>query len=308
MTRRERRTFNRWITTTTAAVAVFGLAALALAQEAEPMPNGPAKTSAMNKKMPQDADFKMAPRWQKATDLMDKKVTNPAGENLGEIEDIVVDPNSGRILYGVVSFGGFLGMGEKFFAVPWQSLELAGDNKAFTFDVDKDRLKKAPSFDKSHWPNFADEQWATNTYKYYNQTPYWQVETNNSSADYRARWNQRATGWQKCSDLCGKRVSDARTEETGKLNDCVIDPDGGRILYGVVFFRDKYFAIPWNVFTLPSDAKQLVLSVTKSQLKDSVSFGKDNWPNMADEQWASDTFAYYKIDPYWINKDVSDQQ
>jgi len=230
---------------------------------------------------------------------MGKKVVSANNESLGEIKDIVVDANSGRILYGVLEFGGFLGMGDKLFAIPWQSLELAGDDKAFSLNVDKDRLKAAPGFDKKQWPDFADEQWATTTYKFYNVTPYWvsQADADKASAHY--RWNQRPTAWQKASDLSGKGVVDAQKQDIGTLSDLAIDPDCGRILYGVLSFNDKFFAIPWSALTLAPDAKTLALNVNKDQLKDPVSFGKNNWPNITDPRWATETHSYYHVQPYW---------
>jgi sporulation protein YlmC with PRC-barrel domain len=255
------------------------------------------------------ADFAMARRWQKATDLKGKKVTNAAGEDLGQIEDVVADANSGRILYGVLSFGGLLGMGDKLFAIPWPSMRLSGDRKAFVLNVEKDRLTNAPGFAKDRWPNFADEQFGTTTYKYYDQTPYWLSQTGgvqlaaDSSGgtpdNYRDRWNLRATAWQKTSDLCGKKVRSTQTDDVGKLSDLAIDPDSGRVLYGILSFRDKLFAIPWNALSLNSDAQHFVLSADKEQLTDTVSFSKDNWPNLVDRRWATETYVYYGIQPYW---------
>jgi sporulation protein YlmC with PRC-barrel domain len=254
-------------------------------------------------------DFAMARGWQKATDLTGKKVTNDANEDLGKIEDIVVDANSGRILYGVLSFGGVLGMGDKLFAIPWQSLPLAGDAKAFVLNVEKDRLKSASSFDKKQWPNFADEHFSTTTFQYYSHTPYWhsqkgdvrQVADNDGLAatSYRERWNQRTTVWQKASDLCGKDVRNSQNEDLGKISDLAIDPQGGRVLYGILSSRGKLFAIPWSALSLSADSKQFALNVSKDQLKDTVSFGKDNWPDMADQRWANETYAYYNVQPYW---------
>jgi sporulation protein YlmC with PRC-barrel domain len=283
----------------TAAMAVLAITGLAIGQENKPV-------TTIVKVSSNDNDFKMAPRWQKSTDLINRKVTNSGGENLGKLEEIVVDSNSGRILYGVLSFGGFAGMGDKLFAIPWQSLQLAADSNAFTLNVDKDRLKSAPGFDKNHWPNFADEQWATTTYKYYNQTPYWLSQTDNTADTYRDRWNHRAIAWQKVSDLNGKRVVDAKNEETGKLRDCIIDADGGRIIYGLVSIHDKNFSVPWIALTLSKDARQLALNVNKDQFTDSISFGKDNWPNMADESWANKTYVYYKVQPYWTTVVVTE--
>lgn len=75
--------------------------------------------------------------------------------------------------YAVLSFGGFLGVGDKLFAVPWHALELDPDNKCFVLDVEKDRLKNAPGFDKDHWPSMADERWATDLHAHYGSRPYW---------------------------------------------------------------------------------------------------------------------------------------
>jgi len=255
------------------------------------------------------ADFAMARRWQKATDLKGKKVTNAAGEDLGQIEDIVTDASSGRILYGVLSFGGLLGVGDKLFAIPWSSMPLSGDSKAFVLNVEKDRLKNASGFAKDRWPNFADEQFATTTYQFYGQTPYWQSQRGDvqlvadggggAPDNYRDRWNLPTTAWQKTSDLCGKKVRSTQTDDVGTLSDLAIDPDSGRVMYGILSFRGKLFAIPWTALTLNSDAQHFVLSADKEQLTDAVSFSKDTWPNLVDRRWATETYVYYGIQPYW---------
>ena len=101
-------------------------------------------------------------------------VENPQGQNLGDIKDIVIDRASGRIAYAVVSFGGFLGMGEKLFAVPWGAFsQPKPDKETFVLDVDKERLKNAPGFDAHNWPQMASREWVTSLYSYYHVPPYW---------------------------------------------------------------------------------------------------------------------------------------
>jgi sporulation protein YlmC with PRC-barrel domain len=101
-------------------------------------------------------------------------VENPQGQNLGDIKDIVIDRASGRIVYAVVSFGGFLGMGEKLFAVPWGAFaQPKPDKDTFVLDVDKARLQNAPGFDQHNWPQMASREWVTSLYSYYNVPPYW---------------------------------------------------------------------------------------------------------------------------------------
>ena len=102
-------------------------------------------------------------------------VRNAAKENLGDIKDVVLDQPAGIVAYAVLSFGGFLGMGDKLFALPWAALKLAEDHKTFTLDVPKERLQKAPGFDKNDWPDLNNRQWGQDIHTYYAVTPYWEV-------------------------------------------------------------------------------------------------------------------------------------
>lgn len=106
--------------------------------------------------------------------LMGNRVRNAAGQNLGKIEEIMIDVNAGRIAYAVLSFGGFLGIGDKLFAVPWDSLALDASAQEFILDVDKEVLENAPGFDKDNWPDMADASWHTQVHGHYGKTPYWQ--------------------------------------------------------------------------------------------------------------------------------------
>lgn len=94
-------------------------------------------------------------------------VYNPKGEKLGSIKEIMLDIQNGKVAYAVLSFGGFLSMGEKLFAVPWGALKVDLKNKRFIFDIDEDRLKNAPGFDSDNWPNMADQTWAKTVNSHY---------------------------------------------------------------------------------------------------------------------------------------------
>lgn len=100
-------------------------------------------------------------------------MVNAAGDNLGSIKELMVDIPSGRIAYAVLSFGGFLGMGNKLFAVPWQALRVDEDDKRLILNVDKATLENAPGFDKDNWPDMASSSFATRIYSYYKVTPDW---------------------------------------------------------------------------------------------------------------------------------------
>ena len=112
------------------------------------------------------------PRLMGADTLMGEDVCNRQDEDLGDIKEIMLDVPSGRIAYAVLSYGGFLGMGDKLFAVPWNALKLDTEHKRFVLDVDKESLKDAPGFDKDDWPDMADPTWTKKVHSYYGVTPY----------------------------------------------------------------------------------------------------------------------------------------
>jgi sporulation protein YlmC with PRC-barrel domain len=111
-----------------------------------------------------------------ASTLAGDRVINAEGEGIGKIDEIMIDTLTGRVAYAVLSFGGFLGMGDKLFAIPWNLLSLDEDNKTFRLDVDRETLKKAPGFDKNNWPDMTDRSWGSAIYKYYRSEPYWNEE------------------------------------------------------------------------------------------------------------------------------------
>ena len=112
-----------------------------------------------------------------ASTLIDNGVRNPAGEDLGDIEELMIDMNSGRIAYAVLSFDGFLGLGGKLFAIPWDALSLDTEEHKFVLNVDREQLENAPGFDKDNWPQTPGDDdgdaWLVEVYDYYGYRPYW---------------------------------------------------------------------------------------------------------------------------------------
>ncbi|MCQ8186566.1 PRC-barrel domain-containing protein [Parvularcula maris] len=102
-----------------------------------------------------------------SSSLIGDSVVNPQGESLGKLEDIMIDMSSGRIEYGVLNFGGVLGMGNKLFAVPFDQFTADTGKERLVLNIDKERLKDAPGFDKDNWPNFADQSFRQEVSSYY---------------------------------------------------------------------------------------------------------------------------------------------
>lgn len=121
----------------------------------------------------------------KASNVIGKKVQNEEGKRLGEIKDLVIDPEEGGINYAVLEFGGFLGMGDKYFAVPWEALQLSDKQDYFILNVNKKDLKTAPGFDKNNWPDMSNEKWAVTIYEFY-EVPYTSESTTLPPSDSRS--------------------------------------------------------------------------------------------------------------------------
>jgi len=95
------------------------------------------------------------------------KVVNAQNEDLGKIEDVILEAGSGRAAYAVLSFGGFLGMGDKDFLIPWTAFSFDLANNRALLNIDKDRLKNAPGFDKDDWPSMTDPAFGQGVSQYY---------------------------------------------------------------------------------------------------------------------------------------------
>ena len=109
-----------------------------------------------------------------ASKIIGEAVVNHQDQSLGKIHELVIDAKEGRLAYAVLSFGGFIGMGNKLFAVPWTAFEFSNTENKLILNVDKKKLEAAPGFDKdAKWPDFADRTWGGDIYRYYGYKPYW---------------------------------------------------------------------------------------------------------------------------------------
>jgi sporulation protein YlmC with PRC-barrel domain len=103
----------------------------------------------------------------KGSDLIGMKVEGTDGKKLGDIKDLVIDSMDGDIDYVVLDYGGFLGVSDKYFAVPWDALRFSDDRKKVLLDVTKKDLKQAPGFDKKNWPDLSNREQVIVIYEYY---------------------------------------------------------------------------------------------------------------------------------------------
>jgi sporulation protein YlmC with PRC-barrel domain len=271
----------------------------------------------------QDArDPKSHPCIHLAKDLIGMKVVNPEGEHIGKIEDIVVRP-SGEVAYAVLSFGGFMGLGDKLFAMPWtvltsrvsslskpeESDSLNNDGKLLlVLPLDKERMKKAPGFDKNNWPVMTSPDWAKDIDSYYAKD-HGPIATHPVEAS--AHLSQIT--W-KCTDLKGFEVKTSNGVKLGDVKEIAVDT-GGRINYvvlsvgGFLGIGDRLVAVPWDALKFSvepekgdkADGRKITLAVTKEQLESAPQFkeGKDSFPEMCDPIWMTRMYEFYSVRPYW---------
>ncbi|HVL70835.1 MAG TPA: PRC-barrel domain-containing protein [Beijerinckiaceae bacterium] len=94
------------------------------------------------------------------------EVYDRQGEHVGTIYNFMVDKYTGQVAYAVMSFGGFLGMGERYHPLPWKKLDYQPRMGGFVVDIDKDALERAPSYARDEQP-WSDPKYGRSIYEYY---------------------------------------------------------------------------------------------------------------------------------------------
>jgi sporulation protein YlmC with PRC-barrel domain len=113
-----------------------------------------------------------------ASSIIGYKVVGTDGRELGTIKELMIELEDGRVSYAVLSFGGFLGLGNKLFAIPWEEMIINADEQIFILNMASAQLKNASGFDKKNWPDGTEYSygWLLDLYNYYGYTPDWVSE------------------------------------------------------------------------------------------------------------------------------------
>jgi len=243
-------------------------------------------------------------RVRRVSKLLGCTVNDTKGVKIGKVEALVIDKDEGFVAYAVLSFGGFLGVGEKLFAIPFSRVVRTDDETCVVADLTKVQLENAPNFANDSWPTF-DRKYDVTLHEYYKATPYWDTATR-ISKDALDADRLHARGMCRAAKVIGTDIEDASGKNLGDIDELVIDDGTGRILYAVLSFGgflgmgDKLFALPWQSLTRsPKDDDKMVLDVPKDRLTAAPGFDKKNWPDMADRRWGLDIYKYYGKEPFW---------
>ena len=269
-----------------------------------PQPTAPAMQKDMASPMKQQTTAPV-----RASKLIGMDIYNHQDKHLGAIKDVVLAQDGQTVGYAVVSYGGFLGVGDKLFAIPYRSLEYSSvkDSRIY-LAIDEVAIKNAPGFNADHWPDKADSA------AYFKQIDqYYDKNTAAQPAGMRIEgaaptgtpipvtegltWNRRL------SSLLGANVQSPTGESLGEVKDVILDWKTGKVQYDVLSFGgvlgigDKLFAVPPSAFKSKTDAKELVLPIDQHRLKDAPGFDKDNWPNFTDATWQKANDQFYSPQP-----------
>lgn len=242
----------------------------------------------------------------RATQLIDGNITNARDEGLGSVQDIVLAPDNRSIAYVVVGFGGFLGLGEKFFAMPWRLLQVAqgatGTKPRLSLAVDQEVMQAAPGFDKSEWPDLADATWSRQVDDFY-RAPGVTADGTAIAGRYGAPLvaphhtshsgrdpNSEGFHFRRVSQLLGMDVVDGAREPMAKVVDLVLDAERGSIegvaiSFGGVLGMGRHLAlVPMSAMTLDRTSGTFVVSCTAAELE-AVALPGGEWPRLDSDEW-----------------------
>lgn len=106
-----------------------------------------------------------------ASEIKGSTVRNRQRKGIGEIDEVLIDPDSGRVRFAILSVGGFLGLGSTRVAVPWSALEISrqGGRASYTLDATKERLEKAPRVEGKNYEHLYAQEAAAPVFVYWDE-------------------------------------------------------------------------------------------------------------------------------------------
>lgn len=249
---------------------------------------------------------------RRASEVITGDVQGRDNRSVGRLEDIVIDAETGRVVYGVL--GG--GEGDQQYALPWSTMQGREAGKGFTLNVDPQRLRTAPRFQRGQWPTWADRKWSDTVHQHYGVSPYWN-DAAGERADARTdrpadraspgeKGAQTARGypntWVRYSELKNAPIRSTQKDDIGRLVQVAIDTGSGRAIYGIVQRPNGMLhAVPWTAFQFSAN-NAISVSGSAAQFPDVSGFSNDKWPSLTDENWAREVHRRFGKEPFWQNE------
>lgn len=245
--------------------------------------------------------------------LVGASLHDERGEVIATIEDVVVDPAS-ESSYAIVSLGRWADMADRLHAVPWAVLRtierdpaVPDSERRLVLTIEKERLRVAPAFAKTNWPDTTDAQWAAAVDAFYTPTK-GADEARPQPVEAAAR--AKIVSW-RVTELTGSDVTTPQSEKLGEIQLVAIDTTG-RFCYvtlavgGFLGIGEKHVAVPWAAlqFSLVGEEPQrrvITLSTTKEKLERAPEVGDDeeHRTRMCGGEWILGVYEHFACAPYW---------
>jgi sporulation protein YlmC with PRC-barrel domain len=215
-------------------------------------------------------------------------VYNPKGERLGKVHHLMIDKYTGQVAYAVLSFGGFLGIGEKYHPLPWKMLTYDTRMDGYVVDLDRSKLENAPSYASTESPNWSDRSYTDRI------DQYWR---NDRTAGLANDETDRLISSDKVE---GTSVYNPKGERLGKVHHLMIDKYTGQVAYAVMSFGgflgigEKYNPLPWKMLTYDTRLGGYVVDLDRNKLENAPSYIAADAPDWSDRSYTT------RIDEYWF--------
>jgi sporulation protein YlmC with PRC-barrel domain len=210
-----------------------------------------------------DSSSDAASGFARASDLMNATVQNRADKKLGDIDELAIDPDANRVVYGVLRRGGIMGIGESRYAIASSQLTPLRNGR-IVLDLEESHFKNITGFDNKNWPTQAEPR----------------LSPGRSAQAADAPTARRVV---KASDIIGENVQCRDGHTVGKISDLVVESRSGRVLYAIVNADRGHMPVP--MATLRKTDKHYILPMPMDQLRSMPMLDADRDPNWSDENW-----------------------
>ena len=214
------------------------------------------------------------------------------GKRIGKVERLMIDKASGRVAYGVLSFGGFLGIGAEHYPIPWPMLDYDEKLGGYRVDITEEQLKNAPKIEPGESLDQSNRDRDEEVYGYWEQaTPVQEHQTSSLIT------SDKVEG-MPVYDLHGKRI--------GKVERLMIDKLTGRIAYAILSFGgflgigEDHYPIPWPMLTHNDKADGFQVDITEEQLKNAPKVEQGESWEQTSRTRNQDVYDYWEVRYYWV--------
>ncbi len=221
----------------------------------------------------------------RAQALLGSRVKNAAGEDLGKVEELVVDTTRQVAHYAVLSFGGVLGLGDKLYAYPVRTLRPTSAAGELTLDMARERLQQAPGFSPERWPEWGTSAYLRNVDRYFGS-----AEATQAGPTLRLL---------RASELIGSEAVDGEGKAAAKVADLVVGLGNGRVACAVLEVQPAeggpvLVPVALSALVFPHGGNAAVLRAPLGEEAMRHAFPRGQWPNFNDERYQRELDTYLR--------------